>query len=142
MHLTTKTSPFITNYRREMRMGVDLRRKGKMEKATEFAERMRKVQEEAGTALMRAQKEMKRQVDRGRREAENWKVEDRVMLSTKDLVFKERLAKKLMKRYVGLYEIEKAVLKNVVKLKLLATMRIHPVVNISQITRYREPVRG
>ena len=27
MHLTTKTSPFMANYRREMRMGVDLRRK-------------------------------------------------------------------------------------------------------------------
>ena len=33
----------MANYGREIRMGVDLRRKGKMEKATEFAERMRKV---------------------------------------------------------------------------------------------------
>ena len=39
---------------------------------------------------------MKRQADRGRKEAEAWKVRDRVMLSTKDLVFKERLAKKLV----------------------------------------------
>ena len=54
VYSTTKTSPFIVNYRREMRMGVDLRRKGKMEKATEFVERMRKVQEEAGAVLMRA----------------------------------------------------------------------------------------
>ena len=34
-------------------MEVDLRRKGKMEKVTEFAKRMRKVQEEAGTALVK-----------------------------------------------------------------------------------------
>ncbi len=27
MHLTTKISPFMANYRREMRMGMDLRRK-------------------------------------------------------------------------------------------------------------------
>jgi len=33
----------MANYGREMRMGVDLRRKEKMEKAMEFAERMRKV---------------------------------------------------------------------------------------------------
>jgi len=72
-----------------MRMGIDLRRKWKMEKATEFAERIRKVQEEAGTALTKAQKEMKRQIDKGRKEAEVWKVGDRIMLSTKDLVFKE-----------------------------------------------------
>ena len=40
------------------------------------------------------------------------------------------------------YEIEKVILKNVVKLKLPALMRIHPVVNISRIERYRELVRG
>jgi len=38
------------------------------------------------------------------------------MLSTKDLVFKERSAKKLMDCYVGLYIIDKVVSTNVVKL--------------------------
>jgi len=42
-HLTTKVSPFIANYSRELRMGVDLRRKEKMEKVTKFTERMRKI---------------------------------------------------------------------------------------------------
>ena len=42
-HLTTKVSPFMANYGREMRMEVDLRRKGKIEKVAEFAERIRKV---------------------------------------------------------------------------------------------------
>jgi len=60
----------MENYGRELRMGIELRRKGKMEKVTEFAERMRKVQEEAETALVRVQKEMKRQVNRGRKETE------------------------------------------------------------------------
>jgi len=50
----------MVSYGRELRMEVDLRRKGKMKKATEFAERMRKVQKEAGTALVRAQEEIKR----------------------------------------------------------------------------------
>ena len=49
-HLTTKISLFMANYGRELRMGMDLRRKEKIEKVTEFAERMRKVQEEAGAA--------------------------------------------------------------------------------------------
>ena len=39
----TKVSPFIVNYRRELRIGVDLRKKGKIEKTTEFVKRMRKV---------------------------------------------------------------------------------------------------
>ena len=42
-YLTTKVSPFIANYGREMRIGVDLRRKRKIEKAMEFVKRMRKV---------------------------------------------------------------------------------------------------
>ena len=46
IHSTTKVSLFIANYSREIRMRVDLRRRGKIEKATEFVERMRKVQEE------------------------------------------------------------------------------------------------
>ena len=39
-----------------------------MVKAIEFAERIRKVQEEVGAALMRVQEEMKRQADRERKE--------------------------------------------------------------------------
>ena len=64
------------------------------------------------------------------------------MVSTKDLVFKERPAKKLMERYIRPYEIKEVVSKNIVKLKLLALMRIHPVVNVSKVVRYREPVKG
>ena len=59
-HPTTKVSPFMANYSREMRMGINLRRKGKMEKATEFTKRIRKIHKEAESALMRVQEEMKR----------------------------------------------------------------------------------
>ena len=58
-HSTTKVSLFIANYRRELRMEIDIRRKEKMEKAIEFAERIKKVQEKAGAALKRAQEEIK-----------------------------------------------------------------------------------
>ena len=37
--------------------------------------------------------------------------------------------------------IENIVLENVVKLKLLAFMRIHLVVNISRVVRYKELVK-
>ena len=43
VHSTIKVLPFIANYKRELRIEADIRRKGKMEKAMEFAERMRKV---------------------------------------------------------------------------------------------------
>ena len=49
----TKVSLFIANYGRELRIGVDLRRKEKIEKVMEFAEKMRKVQEKAEVVLKR-----------------------------------------------------------------------------------------
>jgi len=123
----------MTNYGREVRMRGDIQKKGKVEKVTEFVERMKKVQEEAGAALKKTQEEIKRYVDRNKKETEEWKKEDRIMLSTKDLVFKERPVRKLVERYVGPYEIEEIVSTNVVKLRLPSSMRIHLVVNVSQI---------
>jgi len=82
---------------------------------------------------------MKWQADKERREVETWKKRDKVMLSTKDLVFRERPTKKLTERYVGPYVIEVVVSKNVVKLKLPISMRIHPVINVSRVVKYREP---
>ena len=42
-HSTTKVSLFIINYGRELRMGIDIRRRRKMEKTTEFAEKIKKM---------------------------------------------------------------------------------------------------
>ena len=55
-------------------------------------------------------------MDKRRREAKEQKKRDKVMLSTKDLIFKERLAKKLVDQYIGLYFIEEVVFTNAVKL--------------------------
>jgi len=56
IHSATKVSPFIANYGRELQMGVDIRRKGKMEKATEFVEGIKKVQKEAEAVSRKTQK--------------------------------------------------------------------------------------
>ena len=70
-------------------------------------------------------------MDCSKRETEEWKRGDRMLLSTKDLVFKKRPVRKLTERYVGPYEIEEVVSSNTVKLWLLTSMRIHSVVNVS-----------
>ena len=132
-HTVTKISPFMANYGRELRMERDIRKKEKVESVTKFIEKMKKIHEKVAVALKKIQKEIKQYADRNRRETEEWKKGDRVMLSTKDLVFKERLVQKLMERYVGLYVIEKIVSLNVVKLRLPSSMKIHPVVNVNQI---------
>jgi len=132
----------MANYGKEVRMGGDIRKKGKVESATEFVKRMKKVHEEVEASLKKTQEEMKRYADKSRKETEKWEKGDRVLLSTKDLVFKERLARKLMERYVGPYVIEEVVSLNMVKLRLPSSMRIHLVVNVSRIVRYKEQVKG
>jgi len=47
-----------------------------------------------------------------------------------------------MERYVGLYTIKEIVSMNTVKLQLPSSMRIHPVVNVSQIVQYKEQIEG
>jgi len=57
----------------------------------------------------------------------------------KSLVFRKKPTKKLIEKYVRLYVIEEVVSKNAVKLRLLTSIRIHLVVNVSRVVKYREP---
>ena len=70
IHMATKISPFIANYKRELRMGGDIRKKRKIDSAIEFVERMKKIHEEIGVALKKMQEEMKRYADQNRKETE------------------------------------------------------------------------
>ena len=90
----------MANYSRELRIRANIRRKEKVEKAMEFAERMKKVQKEAGIVLRKVQEEIKQQVNRERMETKEQKKDDKVMLSIKDLMFKKQLAKKLVDQYI------------------------------------------
>ena len=54
VHTVTKTSLFQVNYRRELRMGFDIRKKGKNEKAEEFVKEMKEKHKEARAALMKS----------------------------------------------------------------------------------------
>jgi len=47
VYMVTRISLFITNYRRELKMEVNIRRQKKMEKARKFTEKIKKVWEKA-----------------------------------------------------------------------------------------------
>jgi len=66
-------------------MGFKMRKKGKFEKAEEFATRIKEVHEEAKVALKKSQEEMKRYANRKRSKVEEYRVGDWVLLSTKYL---------------------------------------------------------
>ena len=51
MYSVIKVSLFMVDYERESKVEVDIRRKEKVEKATEFLKRIKRVQEEAGATL-------------------------------------------------------------------------------------------
>ena len=105
---------------------------------------MQKIQKEVKAALKKAQDEIKKFADRKQSKREEYKVENLVLLSTKDLKqqMKGRRLEKLMKYFVGPYRIKGIVLSNVVELELPSSIRIYPVVNVSQVHLYKPQVEG
>ena len=85
---------------------------------------------------------MKRQVDRNRKEVEEYRIGDKVLISTKDFLMElmKRAMKKLTEKFIGPYMVKKIVSENVVELELPVSLRIHPVVNVRRIVKYREQV--
>ena len=144
MHTATISSPFQVNYGREPRIGFDIRKKGKNKKAEEFVREMKERHEETRAALVKSQEEMKGQADKNRKEAEEYRVGDKVLISTKDFSAEliKRATKKLIEKFIGPYVVKKIVLENVVELELPASLRIHLVVNVRRIVKYREQVEG
>ena len=100
--------------------------------------KIKEIQDKAKAALEKAQKKIKKYINRKRAEVDEYKVEDLVMLSTKDLKYQmiERRTEKLIERFVEFYKIKKIISTNIVELELPATIKIHPVVNISRIQKY------
>ena len=54
----------------------------------------------------------------------------------------KRAIKKLTEKLIRPYMVRKIVSENAVELELLALLRIHPVVNVRRIVKYREQVEG
>jgi len=130
--------PFKANYRQDPRMEFEGRKKRKYKRVKKFIEKMKEIQKEARVVLEKVQEKMKKYTDRKRGEANNYKVGDLVMLSTKDLKYQMvgRRTEKLMERFMGPYKVKKIVPSNAVELELPDTIKIHPVVNVSRICRY------
>ena len=71
VHMATKVLSFMANYGRKLRMGGDIRKREKVESVIEFVERMKKVHEKVEAALKKVQEDMRKQIDRGRKETKN-----------------------------------------------------------------------
>jgi len=94
--------------------------------------------------LEKAQEEMKKFANRRRKEKEEYRVEDLVLLSMKDLKWqmKGRRSEKLTEHFVDPYKVKKIISSNAIELELPKSIRIHPVVNVSRVQLYKPQVKG
>jgi len=81
---------------------------------------------------------MEKYADRSRSEAPKYKVGNKVWLSTKNLKL-NRLVLKLAERFLEPYEVVEVISPSAIKLKLLASWRKHPVVNVSEVRLWKKP---
>jgi len=71
--ITTKLSLFKVNYSKELRMGFEIRKKGKNVKAEDFVKKMKKIYKKAKVVLRKSQKEINKYMDRNKKEAVEYK---------------------------------------------------------------------
>ena len=107
-------------------------------KAERFVKEMKEMYKKAKPAFKKLQEKIKKYADTNRKEVVEYKVRDKVLLSTKDLMWqmRSRKMKKLIKKFLRPYKIKKIISENAVKLELPASMKIHLVVNVSRIAMY------
>jgi len=141
IHTATHVSPFYANYGMNPRMGIEPQRAGKSELAKEFTEWMKTVHKEAQGALSKSCNDMTCYADFHRGEAPEYKIGNKVWLSTKYLNV-DWPSRKLTEQQLGPYQIVKIISPNAVKLKLPTSFKIHDVINISHIRPYCPPAAG
>ena len=112
-------------------MGIEPRRAGKSEPTKEFAEHMKEIHEEASAVLSKAHNDMTCYADQHRGPAPEYKVGNKVWLSTKDIKI-NRPSQKLAEQ-LGPFEIVKVIPPNAVKLKPPTSFKIHDVINVLRV---------
>jgi len=87
---------------------------------------MKEIHEKVKAVLKKSQEEMKKYVNRNRKEIVEYKVGDRVLLSTKNLTWqiRNRKTKKLMEKFIGPHKIKKIISENAVELELPVLMKL------------------
>jgi hypothetical protein len=141
---TTGFTPFYMVYGREARMPLDLAlapltKAADNPTAAEATARWRAALQQASDNTTQQQRRQKKYADRTRREV-RFAVGDRVLLSTQHLklIGERKRARKLTERYVGPYRVKRVVNANAYELELPASLKIHPVINISHLKEYRD----
>jgi hypothetical protein len=135
IHSSTQRTPFEVDSGQHPRMGIEPHRTTKLEAAEEFVKRIKKIREEAQSALQRAAEDMARFHDVHRGKATSFKVGDKVWLDSRNIKT-TRPTKKLDDKWFGPFPIVKVISENAYKLKLTpAFAQVHPVFHITLLRK-------
>jgi hypothetical protein len=135
---STNFTPFKLNYGREMHLPLELAvgssAKIKNPAAAESLQTMLKDRESARASIAKAQERQAHYADQHRRVPDDFKVGDRVMLSTQDLTGWG----KLMGKYIGPFSVISVLPNNTIELDLPMSMKAkHPRFNISKVKMFK-----
>ena len=144
-HASTGETPFFLNYGRHPivpagLVGVPPRRSSNRQvpASDNFVKELQVALATATSSLERSRERAKRLAD-GKRQDQEYTVGDMVLLSTANLAIPRNLTRKLAKLYDGPFQVLERIGQNAYRLELPASVRLHPVFNVSQLRPYRHP---
>ena len=136
-HAATGKTPFELNFGRHLWKG-DLRVQTEIPRVQEFAKNIQESWKHAAQVMEEAQKIMKQQFDKKRRNPQGLKVGNHVWLENKNIQSNQPSKKLNNKRY-GPFRIIKDIGLEVFQLELLESWMIHNIFNKDLLTQCVEP---
>jgi hypothetical protein len=141
---STGYSPFYLFYGRDAHLPIDfaitqLTGARNNPAAEEALMKWRQAMQLAQGNVARAQERQVRYYNSKKRRVE-FKVGDKVLLATANLKLlgEQKRARKLTERWIGPYRVKKVINRNAYELELPPSLKIHPVINVSQLKEYRD----
>ena len=132
---SVKATPFFLNYGRHPATPPEVALATTVPAAATVVTELRDRVDNAKRMLQSAQDRQKAQADKRRRDS-TFKVNDMVLLNTKNITLKMPGVNKLLPKYIGPFKVIQQVGKTAYKLELPDVMQIHPVFHASLLHEY------
>ena len=140
-HASTKVAPFKATQSYTPCMGIEPLPVNKAPAAKDFTAEMEGMLKSVRKNLEKAKEWMKLNADKNCSAVLDYTIGQQVWLAIENL-WLIHASQKLTERWLGPYTIIGLAGPNAIKLKLLRSLQIHPVVNISQVKPYVGPMKG
>ena len=141
---STGYTPFFLNYGKHPRVPAAVitlqggnRYNGAVPSVENFVGHMDSLMQRAKGLIYAAQQRQKFYADKSRKEQE-FRVGDKVLLSTKNLRLKDASAKKLLPKYMGPLTIKERIGKVAYKLEMPSNLKVHPVFHVNLLHAWKE----